>query len=59
MPTRAFGLTKKALNASWANDLRTQVELEVDLQRQAGRTADYVEGVRAFLEKRKPTYLGR
>jgi 2-(1,2-epoxy-1,2-dihydrophenyl)acetyl-CoA isomerase len=59
MPTRAFALTKKALNASWANDLRTQVDLEVDLQRQAGRTADYIEGVRAFLDKRKPAYQGR
>jgi 2-(1,2-epoxy-1,2-dihydrophenyl)acetyl-CoA isomerase len=59
MPTRAFGLTKRALNASWANDLTTQVGVEEELQRQAGRTADYVEGVAAFLEKRKPTYSGR
>ncbi len=59
MPTRAFALTKKALNASWTNDLRAQVALEEDLQRQAGRSHDYAEGVRAFLDKRKPTYSGR
>jgi len=58
MPTRAFALTKKALNASWTNDLKSQVKVEEEMQRQAGRTADFVEGVRAFLEKRKPTYSG-
>ena len=59
MPTRAFGLTKRALNASWANDLTAQVAVEEDMQRQAGKTADYVEGVNAFLEKRKPSYTGK
>ncbi|MGH7680049.1 MAG: 2-(1,2-epoxy-1,2-dihydrophenyl)acetyl-CoA isomerase PaaG [Gemmatimonadaceae bacterium] len=58
MPTRAFGLTKRALNASWTNDLKAQVAVEEEMQRQAGRTADFAEGVRAFLEKRKPTYTG-
>jgi 2-(1,2-epoxy-1,2-dihydrophenyl)acetyl-CoA isomerase len=59
MPTRGLGLTKRALNQSFANDLRSQLALEEEMQRQAGRTADYQEGVRAFLEKRKPTYSGR
>jgi 2-(1,2-epoxy-1,2-dihydrophenyl)acetyl-CoA isomerase len=59
MPTRGLALTKRALNASFANDLQAQLALEEDLQRQAGRTSDYAEGVRAFLEKRKPTYTGR
>jgi 2-(1,2-epoxy-1,2-dihydrophenyl)acetyl-CoA isomerase len=59
MPTRGLALTKRALNASFANDLDAQLALEEDLQRQAGRTADYAEGVRAFLEKRKPIYTGR
>ncbi len=58
MPTRALGLAKRALNASWSNDLQSQLALEEEMQRQAGRTRDYAEGVRAFLEKRKPTYAG-
>ena len=32
---------------------------ELDFQREAGKTQDFIEGVRAFLEKRKPTYAGR
>ena len=59
MPTRAFGLTKRALNASFTNDLGAQLRVEEELQRAAGQTADYAEGVRAFLDKRKPTYTGR
>ena len=58
MPTRGLGLTKRALNASLSNDLEAQLELEADLQREAGRTTDFVEGVRAFLDKRKPNFTG-
>ncbi len=56
--TRGFGLTKRALNASFANSLDAQLEVEAQLMTEAGRTADYEEGVRAFMEKRKPTYRG-
>jgi len=56
--TRGFGLTKRALNASFANSLDAQLEVEAQAMREAGRTADYEEGVRAFLEKRKPVYRG-
>jgi 2-(1,2-epoxy-1,2-dihydrophenyl)acetyl-CoA isomerase len=59
MPTRALGLIKRAMNAALANDLAGQLALEGELQGEAGRTADYAEGVRAFLEKRKPSYTGR
>jgi 2-(1,2-epoxy-1,2-dihydrophenyl)acetyl-CoA isomerase len=58
MPTRALGLTKRAMNAALANGLEAQLQLEEELQGEAGRTADYAEGVRAFLEKRKPSYSG-
>jgi 2-(1,2-epoxy-1,2-dihydrophenyl)acetyl-CoA isomerase len=58
MPTRGLGLTKRALNESMANDLEAQLDLEADLQREAGRTRDFVEGVSAFLEKRKPNFSG-
>ena len=59
MPTRGLALAKQALNASFANDLEAQLGVEEQMQRQAGRTEDYAEGVRAFLEKRKPNYVGR
>ena len=58
-PTRAFGLIKRALNATWTNDLEAQLALEAQLQREAGRTHDYLEGVRAFQEKRQPSFQGR
>lgn len=58
MPTRGLGLTKKALNKSFTNDMNTQLKLEDELQTQAGKTYDYNEGVQAFLEKRKPEFKG-
>ena len=59
MPTRGLALTKRALNRSMGGDYRGSLVLEEQLQREAGKTEDYVEGVRAFLEKRKPVYTGR
>lgn len=59
MPTRAFALTKQALEASWTNDLGAQLQLEERLQREAGQSADYVEGVRAFQQKRPAEFRGR
>lgn len=58
MPTRGIGLTKKALNYSLRNTLNEQLEVEKDLQAQAGRTTDNTEGINAFLEKRKPVFRG-
>lgn len=57
-PTRGLGLIKRALNASPDNDFATQLALERDLQRIAGRTKDYAEGVGAFMEKRAPRFTG-
>ncbi|MGF7175220.1 2-(1,2-epoxy-1,2-dihydrophenyl)acetyl-CoA isomerase PaaG [Azospirillum doebereinerae] len=58
-PTRGLALTKQALNAASTNDLNTQLDLERDLQREAGRTEDYREGVAAFVAKRAPNFEGR
>jgi 2-(1,2-epoxy-1,2-dihydrophenyl)acetyl-CoA isomerase len=56
--THALGLMKRALAASPTNALDAQLDLERDLQREAGRSDDYMEGVRAFLDKR-PAKFGR
>jgi 2-(1,2-epoxy-1,2-dihydrophenyl)acetyl-CoA isomerase len=58
-PTVGLGLIKRALDASEHNDLSTQLDLERDLQREAGLSPDYQEGLRAFFEKRKPVFTGK
>lgn len=59
MPTRAFGLTKKAVNQSLNNSLEEQLRQEEKLQTEAGKTEDFQEGVQAFLEKRKAKFKGK
>lgn len=58
-PTVGLGLTKRAVQAAATNSLDQQLDLERDLQREAGRTPDYAEGVAAFLGKRPPNFTGR
>jgi len=55
-PTKALGLIKKLLNKSIENTLDEQLKLEEEMQRIAGQTDDYKEGIKAFLEKRKPEF---
>ncbi len=57
--TRGLGLTKRLIQAAATNSLDQQLDMERDCQREAGRTADYAEGVTAFLEKRKPEFSGK
>ena len=52
-PTKGYGLIKRALHASQSNSLDAQLDLERDLQREAGFSEDYRKGVAAFLEKKK------
>jgi len=58
-PTIALGLIKQAINTSATNDLDQQLDVERDLQREAGRTEDFKEGVAAFVERRPATFRGR
>ncbi|HEX2605721.1 MAG TPA: enoyl-CoA hydratase-related protein [Flavisolibacter sp.] len=58
LPTRGLALTKQAFTNSLINNYEDQLHDEEILQERAGRTADYKEGVQAFLEKRKPSFRG-
>ena len=58
MPTKGLGLTKKLLNASNTNNLEEQLNMEDECQVIAANTADFKEGVQAFLEKRKANFKG-
>jgi 2-(1,2-epoxy-1,2-dihydrophenyl)acetyl-CoA isomerase len=58
-PTRGLGLTKVSIQSAATRSFDDQLDVERDLQRIAGRTADYAEGVTAFLDKRLPTFEGR
>jgi 2-(1,2-epoxy-1,2-dihydrophenyl)acetyl-CoA isomerase len=58
-PTRGLAAIKRALYASSANTLEQQLDLERDVQRDLGYSADYREGVAAFLAKRPPQFTGR
>jgi 2-(1,2-epoxy-1,2-dihydrophenyl)acetyl-CoA isomerase len=58
-PTKAIGLIKKMLNKSSTATLEEMLDYEAYSQEIAGATHDHQEGVRAFLEKRKPAFLGK
>jgi len=58
-PTRAFALVKALVYGASERTLDDQLEVEIDAQSEAGRTADHLEGVQAFLGKRAARFEGR
>ncbi|MFZ3588780.1 enoyl-CoA hydratase-related protein [Bacillus sp. DJP31] len=59
MPTKAIGLIKRSLHTSWNSTFDEYLEKEAQGQRIAGLSIDHKEGVTAFIEKRKPTFIGK
>lgn len=59
MPTKGLAYTKELYNKGLNTDLETQLALEDEYQIKASSTADYKEGIQAFVEKRKPNFKGK
>jgi 2-(1,2-epoxy-1,2-dihydrophenyl)acetyl-CoA isomerase len=57
-PTGAYSALKRALRGAFDQDLETQLALEAELQGACGASADFREGVAAFIEKRRPRFVG-
>ncbi|MBI0576852.1 enoyl-CoA hydratase/isomerase family protein [Neobacillus cucumis] len=59
LPTKAIGLIKRTIKSAGEKSFTDYLEEEAQAQRIAGLTKDAREGVQAFMEKRKPTFIGK
>lgn len=59
LPTKALGMIKHLMNHSMSNGLVSQLDMESKFQIEAAQSEDYQEGVKAFIEKRKPNFKGK
>ena len=58
-PTLGLARTKQAIYGGWSQTLEEQLDVERDMQRELGWSADYAEGVAAFTARRAPVFHGR